>query len=91
VRTIGRISPDPITEFPQVGGGSTGGECKASETRPAGPQGPRSMPDDLVRLLLALTTDPLPPCAGRPPGRGQPPSGPAIRSQRASDKMRLVW
>jgi hypothetical protein len=27
VRTIGRISPDPITEFPQVGGGSTGGEC----------------------------------------------------------------
>jgi len=27
-RTIGRISPDPITEFPQVGGGSTGGECR---------------------------------------------------------------
>jgi hypothetical protein len=67
VRTIGRISPDPITELPQVGGGSTGGECKASETRPAGPQGPRSMPDDLVRLLLALTTDPRPPVpAGLP-------------------------
>ena len=42
VTTIGRTSPDPITEFPQVGGGPTA-------------------------------------------------VGPAIRSQRASDKMRLVW
>ena len=27
VRAIARISPDPIIEIPQVGGGLTGGEC----------------------------------------------------------------
>lgn len=30
VRTIARISPDPITEIPQVSGGSTEGECSRS-------------------------------------------------------------
>jgi hypothetical protein len=87
VRTIGRISQDPIT---QVGGVPAGSAFDAG--RPGGPslqflQRPEN--PELPRLLLALTTDTRPPTAGRPPGRGTA-IGPAIRSHRASDKMRLV-
>jgi hypothetical protein len=70
-----------------------------------GPQGPRSMPDDLVavsssssRPRIRNSTSAPRPDHGRPPtlcrqaSRSRPTAvGPAIRSQRVSDKMRLVW
>ncbi len=44
-----------------------------------------------LRLLLALTIG-HPPTLCRQASRSRPTAvGPAIRSQRVSDKMRLVW